>query len=159
MKTQNKFRTLANRKLFMVMLVIATGIVALSSCGRTKTSDASLTQPAPSPAVVSDEIFVNVDEMPLFKDGDKGLMNYIKSNTNYPEEAKKNNVTGRVLVKFVVEKDCSVSQVEITQGVSPLLDAEALRVVKSLPKFEKPAKKAGETVRVQFMLPITFALH
>ena len=61
-------------------------------------------------------------------------------------------------MKFVVEKDCSVSNVAIVKGVDPSLDSEALRVVSSLPKFEKPGIKAGEKVRVNYMLPISFAL-
>ena len=133
MKTQKKIRPSANIKLSLILLVIATGIVSLSSCGRTKTTDASVTKQVTASS--SDEIYTNVDEMPLFKDGDMGLRDYITSNVKYPEEAKKNNITGRVVVKFVVEKDCSVSMVGIAEGVNPMLDAEALRVVSSLPKI------------------------
>jgi TonB family protein len=111
-----------------------------------------------SPAPSADTVFTDVDKMPVFKDGDIGLLSYIAENTTYPEEAKKKSITGKVLMKFVVEKDCSVSQVEILEGVNPLIDNEALRVVKSLPKFKTPAIRAGIPVRVNYVLPITFTL-
>jgi TonB family protein len=111
-----------------------------------------------SPAPSADTVFTDVDKMPVFNDGDIGLLSYIAENTTYPEEAKKKSITGKVLVKFVVEKDCSVSQVEILEGVNPLIDNEALRVVKSLPKFKTPAIRAGIPVRVNYVLPITFTL-
>ncbi len=111
-----------------------------------------------TPATISDEVFTDVDKMPLFKNGDAGLLKFIAESTKYPEQAKKNKITGKVLVKFIVEKDCSVSQVGILEGVNPLLDNEAVRVVKSLPKFETPAIKAGIPVKVNYIIPITFTL-
>lgn len=161
MKTKRQKNKLANFKLLIVLPVIAISILALSSCGKTRNTETTSNELAPPPhpsASSADEIYVNVDEMPLFMDGDSGLLKYIKDNTTYPEDAKKKNIQGRVLVKFVVEKDCSISQVEVLEGVNPVLDAEALRVVKSLPNFEKPATKTGEPVRVYYMLPIMFAL-
>jgi len=105
-----------------------------------------------------DGVYLEVDEMPEFKGGNAALLKYIAENTKYPDEARKNNITGKVLVKFVVEKDGSVSNVGVEQGVDYLLDSEAYRVVSSLPKFEKPAIKNGKEVAVQLMLPISFAL-
>jgi TonB family protein len=102
--------------------------------------------------------FVQVDEMPVFPGGDIAILKYIADNTVYPEEAKKNRITGKVIVRFIVEKDCSVSEVTVLQSVNPQIDAEAVRVVKTLPKFEKPAKNGGVAVRVFYMLPITFDL-
>ncbi len=87
------------------------------------------------------------------------MSKYILEHTKYPEVSKKNGITGRVIVKFVVEKDGSVSKVEVEKGVDPALDAEAVRVISSLPKFEKPGKNSGELVRVQYILPISFALN
>lgn len=132
----------------MVIPVIAVMLIALTSCGKEKSASAKL----------ADQVYYEVDEMPVFPNGDQGILNFIAENTVYPEEAKQNSITGRVIVKFIVEKDGSVTGVTIEKGVNPLLDAEAVRVVSSLPKFEKPAIKAGEKVRVQYMLPITFAL-
>jgi len=147
----------------LIVSVLILAAATITSCGKTKSSDPELSlQTAPQtqtvPATVADSVFLEVDEMAQFNGGDAGLLKYISNSTTYPEEAKKNNITGRVVVKFVVGKDCTVSNVEIVRGVNPLLDAEALRVVSSLPKFEKPAIKSGNPVAVQFMLPITFAL-
>jgi TonB family protein len=114
--------------------------------------------PLPQEASSTDKIFMEVDEMPEFKGGDANLLKFIAENTTYPEEAKKNKITGKVIVGLVVEKDCSVSNVVVLKGVDPLLDAEAVRVVSALPKFEKPGKQGGEKVRVNYMIPITFTL-
>jgi TonB family protein len=123
------------------------------------TKPSTVTSPPP-PAEVSstDKVYTEVDELPVFKGGDANLLKYIAENTKYPEEAKKNKITGKVIVKLVVEKDCSVSNVGILESVNALLDAEAVRVVSTLPKFETPGKKAGESVRVNYMIPITFTL-
>jgi TonB family protein len=104
------------------------------------------------------EVYVQVEEMPLFKDGDTGLLKFISDSTKYPKDAKEKNISGKVVVRFIVEKDGSVSNAEILRGVNPSLDAESVRVVGSLPKFEKPGKQGGEAVRVYYMVPITFAL-
>jgi protein TonB len=146
------------------LLVIATSIVALSSCGKNKNSEAATVQappppptpPPPVPAV--DEAFTKVEEMPIFHGGDTMLLKFIKKNTVYPKDAKEKNISGRVVVRFIVEKDGSVSNVEIERGVNPSLDAESVRVVGSLPKFEKPGIQGGKAVRVYYWLPITFAL-
>lgn len=112
----------------------------------------------PSSTDQKDIPFVQVTEMPIFPGGDVAILKYIANNTVYPEAAKKNKITGKVIVRFIVEKNCSVSEVTILQSVDPLLDAEAVRVIKTLPKFEKPAKNDGKVVRVFYMLPITFDL-
>ncbi len=106
----------------------------------------------------SEEVYSQVDSMPVFPGGDNALLKYIADNANYPEESKKNNVTGRVLVKFVVHKDCHISDVIVEKSIDPLLDTEALRVVRSLPKFEKPGIRDGKAVNVEFIIPITFSL-
>jgi len=137
-----------NQKLFMILPVIALLAFGLASCGKNKTK-----------ASDANPVFVEVDSMPVFTGGDQEILNFIGKNTTYPKEAKENNITGKVIVKFIVEKDCTVSSAEILKSVNPLLDAEALRVVSSLPKFEKPAKKDGKIVRVYYMVPITFALQ
>jgi protein TonB len=101
--------------------------------------------------------FVVVEEMPMFPGGDAELLKYIGENTNYPEIAKENNIQGRVIVRFCVTSKGGVSQVSILKGVDPELDAEAIRVVNSLPTF-KPGKQGGKPVPVWYMVPITFTL-
>ena len=104
-----------------------------------------------------DTVYQVVDEMPEFPNGIEGLMDYVAQNVKYPESAKENNLQGRVIVKFVIEKDGSVSNVEVGRGWGNELDEEAVRVVKAMPKW-KPGKQNGEPVRVSFMLPINFKL-
>ena len=96
--------------------------------------------------------------MPEFPGGDAGLMKYIQNNVKYPPIAKEYNITGKVFVSFIVDKSGSVSDVKIARGVDKSLDAEALRVVKSLPKY-KPGKQRGKAVRVMFTIPINFTLN
>jgi periplasmic protein TonB len=153
MKTKNQFNStvaaLGNLSLVIILTVFAAVAVTFTSCQKNTKSAV----PAPP-----EEIYTQVDELPVFTGGDQALLKFIAENTKYPEEAKLNNITGKVVVRFVVEKDGSVSNVDIVKGADPQLDAEAIRVVKTLPKFEKPAKNGGEIVRVHYMVPIMFAL-
>ena len=105
----------------------------------------------------NDSIYQTVEEMPEFPNGIEGLMDYVAQNVKYPESAKENNLQGRVIVKFVIEKDGSVSNVEVGRGWGNELDDEAVRVVKAMPNW-KPGKQDGKPVRVSFMLPINFKL-
>ncbi|MFH0843117.1 MAG: energy transducer TonB [Bacteroidota bacterium] len=103
------------------------------------------------------EPFVVVEEMPMFPGGDPALLAYIAEHTQYPEVAKENNIQGRVIVRFCVTSKGGVNQVSVLKGVDPELDAEAIRVVQSLPPF-KPGKQGGKPVPVWYMVPITFTL-
>jgi len=105
-----------------------------------------------------DEFFMVVENMPEFPGGDLGLMKYIQRNVKYPPIAKEYNITGKVYVSFIVDKSGAVTNVKIVRGVDKNLDAEALRVVKSLPKY-KPGKQRGQAVRVMFTIPINFTLN
>ena len=105
-----------------------------------------------------DEFFMVVENMPEFPGGDLGLMKYIQKHVKYPAIAKEYNITGKVYVSFIVDKLGSVTNVSIVRGVDKNLDAEALRVVKSLPKY-KPGKQRGKSVRVKFTIPINFTLN
>jgi len=105
-----------------------------------------------------DEFFMVVENMPEFPGGDLGLMKYIQKNVKYPPIAKEYNITGKVYVSFIVDKSGSVTNVKIVRGVDKNLDGEALRVVKSLPKY-KPGKQRGKAVRVMFTIPINFTLN
>ncbi|QIA08215.1 energy transducer TonB [Draconibacterium halophilum] len=106
----------------------------------------------------SDAIFFIVEDMPEFPGGDEALRKYIANAITYPEIAHTKEIEGKVYVSFVVEKDGSIGNAKIERGVDPSLDKEALRVVKSLPKW-KPGKQRGEPVRVQYTVPINFALN
>lgn len=113
---------------------------------------------------VSDEAFISVEQMPLFegcKDEDctsLAIQKYIARNTRYPSIPKENNITGKVYLKFVVGKDGKVSDVVIQKGVDRYLDAEAVRVIKSMPPFT-PGKQLGRAVKVQYSTRIVFSLE
>jgi protein TonB len=95
--------------------------------------------------------------MPEFPGGMEALMQFMGQNMKYPKDAQKRKKQGRVLVTFVVEKDGSVSNAVVVKSVWPSLDAEALRVVRAMPKWA-PGKQNGKVVRVKFTMPFNFAL-
>ena len=97
------------------------------------------------------------DELPSFPGGDAKLREWIKKNMKYPSYAKNNGIEGQVLVVFIVEKDGSISNAEVSWGVDPSLDQEALRIVNKMPKW-KPGTQNGVAMRVKYRLPITFML-
>lgn len=103
------------------------------------------------------EIFVVVEDQPEFPGGNAAMMNFITENIRYPKEAHEKGIQGRVITKFIVRKDGSIDSVQIARGVDPLLDAEAIRVVESMPTW-KPGKQRGQPVNVMFTLPVVFRL-
>jgi TonB family protein len=105
----------------------------------------------------SDEPFVVVEQMPMFPGGDGALLQYISENTKYPENAKTQNIQGKVIIRFCVTPDGGVSLASVLKGVSPELDAEAMRVVNTLPSF-RPGTQGGKAVPVWYMVPIEFSL-
>lgn len=112
----------------------------------------------PEPAPKEEEIFVAVEQQAEFPGGMAALMKWLSNNIRYPEAAQQNDVQGRVIVKFVVEKDGSVSQAQILKGVDKDLDKEALRVVNKMPKWQA-GKNNGVAVRSYFTLPVNFRLQ
>jgi len=107
---------------------------------------------------VADSVFTVVEVMPEFPGGRNKLFTYLGANIKYPEAAKKAGVQGRVFVSFVVETDGSVSEAKILRGIGTGCDEEALRVVNSMPKWS-PGLHHGKPVRVQYNLPIKYALN
>lgn len=99
----------------------------------------------------------NVEEMPSFPGGETEMFKFLSQNLRYPEAAAAQNKQGRVTVSFRVEKDGSVTSAKVVRGICPELDAEALRVVGTMPKFN-PGRMNGEPVAVWYTLPITFRL-
>ncbi len=104
------------------------------------------------------EIFGMMEEMPSFPGGEVKLVEYIAKNLNYPQEAIEKGIEGRVFVGFVIDVDGSVVDVEVKRGIGYGCDEEAVRVIKSLPKW-KPGKILGELQRVSYMIPVTFKLQ
>ena len=104
------------------------------------------------------EPFIIVEEMPLFPGGDAALLKYLRENANYPEVAKENNIQGRVIINFCVTSTGGVSKISILKHVDPELDAEAIRVVATLPAF-KPGRQGGKPVPVWYQAFINFKLQ
>ncbi len=105
----------------------------------------------------SDEVFQVVEKMPQFPGGMGELMNYLTKNVKYPKAAMEDSIQGRVIVQFVISKTGKVTNPSIMRSVSPELDAEAIRVVSSMPLWT-PGEQKGVPVNVQFTLPIQFRL-
>lgn len=105
----------------------------------------------------NDMVFDVVEVMPQFPGGQIAMLQYLMKNIKYPEQAMKEGIQGRVTVRFIVEKDGSISDVKPVLSVHPLLNKEAVRVVKSMPKWS-PGKHNGKPVRVRFNLPVMFKL-
>ena len=118
-------------------------------------SEAENNEPQSQSEIDDSFVFVSVEKMPQFPDGDVALLKWISENINYPEEAKKNKIEGRVACTFVVNKDGSVSDVQVVRSLDPELDKEAVRVLSTLPKFI-PGEQRGEVVRVKFSVPVRF---
>lgn len=108
--------------------------------------------------VEEEEIFLVVEEDAEFPGGLEALSKYLAENIKYPQLAKENNITGRVFVSFVVEKNGSVGNIKILRDIGGGCGAEAVRVVKAMPKW-KPGKQRGKPVRSQFNLPVNFDLQ
>ena len=104
-----------------------------------------------------DDVFVISEIKPMYPGGDAAMMKYLQKNIKYPIQAKEQGIKGTVFMRFVVEKDGSVTDVEVAKGVNPLLDAEAKRVVASMPKWAA-GKQNGTNVAVQYTLPVKFDL-
>lgn len=115
-------------------------------------------EPEPEVKPKEEEIFVAVEQAAEFPGGQGALMKWLSNNIRYPESAQQNDIQGRVIVKFVVEKDGSIGAATILKGVDKDLDREALRVVKRMPKWQ-PGKNNGVAVRSYFNLPVTFKLQ
>lgn len=105
-----------------------------------------------------EQVFTVVEEMPEYPGGMSEFMKFIAQNIKYPADALQGKVEGRVIARFVVCKDGSISDIEIMRSVSPSLDAEAVRVLKLMPKW-KPGRQRGRAVPVKFTVPVTFRLE
>ena len=106
----------------------------------------------------NDMLFSVVEVMPQFPGGQIAMLQYLMKNIKYPEQAMKKGIQGRVVVSFIVEKDGRVSNVRLLRSVESSLDKEAVRVVKSMPKWS-PGKQNGKPVRVRFNVPVMFKLN
>ena len=104
-----------------------------------------------------DKVYEVCEQMPIFEGGDAALLKYLTDSVKYPELAKKHGVQGRVVIGFIVEKDGSLTDVKVLRHVDIALDAEALRVVKGMPKWI-PGCQDEQLVRVRYNVPVSFRL-
>lgn len=141
-------------KVYAILPIIVLALIIIASCGKNIKTDNS--NPA-AEEKTTDGAYKEVDVMPVFPGGDTALLNYIAKNTIYPEQAKVNAIQGKVVVRFMVKEDGTVSDATILQSANTDLDAESIRVVSSLPKFT-PGLLKGKAVPVWFMVPIDFKL-
>ncbi len=110
------------------------------------------------PGQLPDSVFMVVKNMPNFKGGKEAMFTFISTNLKYPQQAMKDSISGRVWMSFVVKKDGSVGDVKILRGIGHGCDAEAVRVLKAMPKWEPGTLEDGTPVNVQYNLPIKFVL-
>jgi TonB family protein len=154
-------------------IILILTVFSLSASGQKSTSaKKEVAPPPPTPpppppvtqstdkkaaSVMTDGAYRVVDVMPEFPGGDTALLKYIADSTHYPKDAKTQAIQGKVIVRFMIKANGSVSEVSVLKGVSPSLDEESIRVVKTLPKFT-PGKLNGKAVPVWYMIPISFTL-
>ena len=156
-------------------IILALAIFSLSVSGQTTTTTKQEVAPPPPPPLppppppppvpadkkqvtgMTDGAYQMVDVMPVYPGGDTALLRYIADSTHYPKDAKTQNIQGKVIVRFIVNAKGSVEDVSVLKGISPTLDAESVRVVKTLPKFTA-GLLAGKSVPVWYMIPIQFSL-
>lgn len=159
-KTKSSTFSLAKYLLMLPMFFI---LIAANSV---YASDNELNVMEPPPVKKEDSVksnvteefgFVVVEEMPEYPEGVEAMMKFLSDSVVYPPEAKDKGIQGRVICNFIVNKDGSITDVKIVRGVDPLIDAEAIRVIESMPKW-KPGKQRGQAVDVRFTLPVVFRL-
>lgn len=124
-------------------------------------SQTDLDDTAPSQVTIAasdDASALCAENSPEFAGGMEALSKFIADNIRYPEQAKRDNIQGKVLVRFAIDADGSVADAEVLRGIGGGCDEEALRVVNAMPKW-KPGRVNGNPVRVQYTLPITFKLQ
>ncbi len=122
-------------------------------------NDVAVATPPPAPKQeVENKVFDVVEVMPSFPGGQSALMEYLRDAIKYPVVAQENGVQGRVIISFVVERDGSITDVQVARSVDPSLDKEAMRVVRGMPKWN-PGKQNGAAVRVKYNLPVSFRLQ
>ena len=128
-------------------------VIALFFAGTLKSQDTIKVQ--------KDAAYQTVEVMPVPEEGIAGFYKYISQNIHYPDSARNNGISGKVFTKFVIERDGSMSNVQVLKGVPacPECDAEAVRVLESYPGKWIPGKQNGRTVRTYFNLPLTFKIQ
>ncbi len=109
-------------------------------------------------ALDGEDFIIIIDEQPEFPGGTSALLEYFRNSIEYPQDALKDSIEGRVIVNFIVEEDGSITNPKVIKSISPSVDAEALRIVSQMPKW-KPAKQKGKSIRIRYTVPIAFRIR
>lgn len=125
---------------------------------RQKVEDKVVVKEEPKTSQADERVFQAVEQQPEYPGGQTALFRFLSENITYPKDAAEAYIQGRVVVSFVVEKDGSIDDVKVVRGVHPSLDAEAMRVIKLMPRWT-PGRMNGSVVRVQYTLPLSFKLQ
>ncbi len=148
------------KKIFLIICIL---VSVLHSNGQNKVIVQGTDDPPPPPPPVeindSNHVYQYVEEQPEFPGGMLAMRMFLQKNIVYPQLEKESGIQGKVFIEFIVDKDGSVTDVEVRKGVpgGPGLEKEAVRVVKLMPNW-KPGKMSGKPVRVKYMLPVSFRL-
>ena len=145
-------------KVLLTLPVFALLILLNTQCDNTKPNEEKKSVPATEVETIQDSIHRVTEVMPQYPGGPNEMMRYIQENIKYPQSAKDNKIEGRVYVSFVVEKDGSITNAAVMRGIDKECDAEALRVVASMPKWT-PGQHKGEVVRTQFTIPVYYKFN
>ena len=147
--------------LLLLFAVSACSAVAQQTPPRKGDPDAVVTVLPPTVRALPDSsgnVYTSVERNPEFPGGEAKFNEYIKNNLKYPDEARKNNVEGRVFLMLIVEKDGSLSNIKVIRGIAAGCDEEAVRLLKNSPKWI-PGINNGHPVRVSYVQPIRFSLN
>lgn len=143
---------------------LETAVISSKTVEGVEARDVFIPPPPPKEVAVvkveqpkEEEIFVGVEQQPEYPGGEKAMYAFLGKNINYPAAATRANISGRVTVQFVVEKDGSIGTVKVLKGIGFGCDEEAMRVIKSMPKWS-PGKQNGRAVRVYYTIPVMFQL-
>ena len=143
--------------LFVVSALILLVIVIAPARANAQDKRGKTTQTRKDTAT-DDKVYEVCEQMPIFEGGDAALLKYLRENLKYPDKTKDRGVQGRLVIGFIVEKDGSLTDVKVLRPVDIDLDAEALRLVKGMPKWI-PGRHNGQRVRVRYLLPIHICLQ
>ena len=138
------------KKLFTFLLSVIASIALAQAQSTSNDSDVA--------NEADEKVYIVVEKMPEFPGGQQALFDYLSANVQYPKIARENGIQGRSIVQFVVNKDGSISDVEIVRsGGDPSLDREAIRVIRSMPNWI-PGRQGGKLIRVKYTVPVNFRL-
>ena len=159
MMTINKSSRWNQLRALAVVPVIALALLAFANpTTETATVQNNVDQQVTKTSNQDKKVYKSVEQMPQFPGGEYELMKYLQGVIKYPENAAKNNIQGRVIAQFVIDENGEIGEIKVLRSVDEEVDAEAVRVIKSLPKFI-PGRQDGKAVAVWYTLPITFKLQ